>query len=95
MIVEGNVGIGTWVPGGALIVKGGNVGLGSNNPGQVLDVTGTVRATAFIGLSRNSVCISNQTDSTVKIPWLSRNSTLKCWKKLSWPRRPRPIRSIP
>ena len=48
-VMNGNVGIGTWVPGGSLIVKGGNVGLGSNNPGQVLDVTGSVRATAFIG----------------------------------------------
>ena len=42
-IMNGNVGIGTWVPNGALIVKGGNVGIGSNAPGQALDVIGTMR----------------------------------------------------
>jgi len=46
---NGNVGIGTFVPNGKLIVTGGNVGIGTLNPGQTLDVTGTVRATAFIG----------------------------------------------
>ena len=30
MIISGNVGIGTWVPGGALEVEGGNVGIGTH-----------------------------------------------------------------
>jgi len=51
VVTYGNVGIGTWTAaGGNLIVNGGgNVGIGSAWPGQVLDVQGTVRATAFIG----------------------------------------------
>ena len=32
MIIAGNVGIGTWVPGGALTVMGGNVGIGTWKP---------------------------------------------------------------
>lgn len=31
------------------IASGGNIGIASTNPGKTLDVTGTVRATAFIG----------------------------------------------
>ncbi len=50
LIVEGNVGIGTFNPfAGKMIVTGGNVGIGSLTPGTTLDVTGTVRATAFSG----------------------------------------------
>ena len=48
MIVEGNVGIGTFNPfGGGLIVlpaNTGNVGIGSLTPGQVLDVNGKIRS---------------------------------------------------
>jgi len=40
--MNGNVGIGTWLPNGALVVNG-NVGIGSTAPGQALDVKGTVR----------------------------------------------------
>jgi len=58
--VNGGVGIGTisptgsslymstLAPAGGMIVQG-NVGIGSLTPGQALDVTGTVRATNFIG----------------------------------------------
>ncbi len=42
-----NVGIGTFVPNGKLIVTGGNVGVGSLAPGQALDVNGTVRMTGL------------------------------------------------
>jgi LysM repeat protein len=53
-VMNGNVGIGTWVPAGLLdvnrklnVFSSGNVGIGSVNPGQVLDVQGTVSATNF------------------------------------------------
>ena len=46
---SGNVGIGTTAAAGRLIVYGGNVGIGSSVPSQKLDVTGTVKATAFSG----------------------------------------------
>jgi hypothetical protein len=53
LIVQNNVGIGTFNPfGGGLIIlpaNTGNVGIGSLTPGQALDVTGTVRAIQFIG----------------------------------------------
>ena len=50
LIVQNNVGIGTFNPfGGKLIVSGGNVGVGSLTPGQLVDVQGTVRALYFIG----------------------------------------------
>lgn len=38
-----------WVAGSVGINTTSNVGIGSSNPGQKLDVTGTVRATAFVG----------------------------------------------
>lgn len=45
MVVEGNVGIGTWLtPGGSLIVKTGNVGIGTDSPGFSLDTNGGIRA---------------------------------------------------
>ena len=63
-VINGNVGIGTWVPAQLLQVNGsiqvgtgkavitgdanGNVGIGSTNPGQTLDVSGTVRMTGFV-----------------------------------------------
>lgn len=59
---NGNLGIGTIAPAGALDVEGTlyptvfygtgtnyNVGIGSLHPGQALDVKGTVRATQFLG----------------------------------------------
>ncbi len=47
-LAASNVGIGTTnVLGGRLITGTGNVGIGSLTPGQKLDVTGTVRSTAF------------------------------------------------
>ena len=50
LIVQNNVGIGTFNPfGGKLIVSGGNVGVGSLTPGQLVDVQGTIRALYFIG----------------------------------------------
>jgi len=47
LIVQNNVGIGTFNPfGGNLIVNGGgNVGIGSLTPGVALDVNGTIRST--------------------------------------------------
>lgn len=44
MIVEGNVGIGTYAPAGSLVVIGGNIGVGSNNPGYSIDTAGGIRA---------------------------------------------------
>ena len=44
--MNGNVGIGTWVPGGSLIVQGGNVGIGTSNPQTLFTV---VRGNVGIG----------------------------------------------
>lgn len=41
--IAGNIGINTWLPGGALIVKTGNVGIGTNLPGALLDINGNLR----------------------------------------------------
>jgi hypothetical protein len=40
-VMNGNVGIGTWVPGGALVVMGGNVGIGTAVPQFPLDAVNT------------------------------------------------------
>jgi hypothetical protein len=46
LIIEGNVGVGTFDPfGGKFIVSGGNVGIGSLAPGTTLDVNGSIRST--------------------------------------------------
>jgi hypothetical protein len=47
IIVQGNVGIGTWATLNSLIVSTGNVGIDTLNPGQALDVNGTVRTTGL------------------------------------------------
>ena len=39
-VMNGNVGIGTWVPGGSLIVQGGNVGIGTFAPQTLFTVVG-------------------------------------------------------
>jgi hypothetical protein len=44
---NGNVGIGTSTPQGALVVTNGNVGIGTWVPGLALDVNGTVRMTGL------------------------------------------------
>jgi len=72
-VMNGNVGIGTWAPVGKLVVLGGNVGIGSSVPGQVLDVNGTVRATAFVGngaLLTNIVGLSQWTTSNTNDVYL-------------------------
>ena len=40
--MNGNVGIGTWAPGGSLIVQGGNVGIGTINPSALFTVNGAL-----------------------------------------------------
>jgi hypothetical protein len=40
-VMNGNVGIGTWVPGGALVVMNGNVGIGTNSPTTLLSLNGS------------------------------------------------------
>jgi hypothetical protein len=59
VIMNGNVGIGTWKPSAALDVEtggntyfGGNVGIGSSAPGETLDIQGVLRTTNF-NLSTN------------------------------------------
>ena len=53
-VMTGNVGIGTWIPAGALDIKTGNnmlvesgsVGIGTLTPGTALDVNGVIRSTS-------------------------------------------------
>ena len=64
LIVQNNVGIGTFNPfGGKLIVTGGNVGIGSLSPGQALDVNGTARVGGFTltgnGAASGNVLVGN------------------------------------
>lgn len=71
LVVVGNVGIGTnassgyvigsSAPNGGMIVEG-NVGIGSLSPGVALDVQGTVRATAFSGITSSQWATQNTTD---------------------------------
>lgn len=48
-LVSEYVGIGTLGPTASLYAIGNNIGIGSITPGQALDITGTVRATQFLG----------------------------------------------
>jgi hypothetical protein len=56
-VMNGNVGIGTWVPNGALIVQGGNVGIGTATPRGILDVEG---GTASAGVNGSNINIVSQ-----------------------------------
>ena len=77
MIVQSNVGIGTFNPfGGGLVVlpaNTGNVGIGSLTPGQALDVNGTVRTTglAMSGQTPISGYVLTASDSAGDTTWTS------------------------
>ena len=70
---SGNLGIGTTVPLGRLIVWGGNVGIGTNLPGQALDVVGTVRTIGLTmsGSSPISGYVLTAKDSAGDTTWSS------------------------
>jgi len=70
-VMNGNVGVGTWVPTGLLdinrkfnVFSSGNVGIGSVSPGQLLDVQGTVRALNFVGSGAGLTGVSSQWTTT-------------------------------
>lgn len=56
-VMNGNVGIGTWVvDSGRTVIAGGNLGIGTVRPGQALDVTGAMRfSTSLIGIGTLNV----------------------------------------
>jgi len=60
-----------------LIFNGSNVGIGSTSPGQMLDVAGTVRATAFIGNGSQLTGIASNTwvDATTATQTMAVNTS--------------------
>ena len=77
LIVQGNVGIGTWTAaGGSLIVATGNVGIGTLTPGTKFDVFGTVRMTGLTmsGQTPSSGQVLTATDSSGDATWSSPGS---------------------
>lgn len=52
--VQGNVGIGTWLPGDALIVRSGNLGIGTTNANVALQVVGSTSISGNLTFQGNT-----------------------------------------
>lgn len=77
IVVQGNVGIGTFAPAGVLdvnrklLVVGNNVGIGSVTPGYMLDVAGNIRSTtdnigwSIVDQTDNQACTTGCTSACV------------------------------